>query len=226
METVSQKIATQLGRDIVSGRRSGSLGSETEIADEFKTSRASARTALKTLEEKRLFTTKRRAGMHVSPEQDWDWTDPDVIYWALEVPEKQQSLIRQLYQFRRIIEPAAAELAAEYGDETAKHEISQSLKRMMVAANREEKLEADISFHKGILAATGNPVLQGFSGILTSLLQHLFERQLDRTQADDLRWIDDHSRVFHGIANKDPSSARNEMYKLLGSAEAVHDDQE
>src|SRR5439155_21852423 len=77
----------------------------------------------------------------------------------------------ELYEVRRILEAAAAALAAGRIDAQEKVDLGQSLERMRAAHSVEELVEADVAFHALIAKAARNTVL-------TSLLASLSTRTM------------------------------------------------
>jgi DNA-binding FadR family transcriptional regulator len=52
-------------------------------------------------------------------------------------------------------------------------------------------------------------------------LRHIFHVGLERTPADDERWIKWHQDVYEAIASGQPDAARRQMIKLLNEGQEV-----
>lgn len=74
-------------------------------------SRNALREAVKVLSAKGLLKVKTRTGTQVQPREKWHLTDPDVLAWAM-TGEVDREVFSWLTEFQKVIEPAAAEIAA------------------------------------------------------------------------------------------------------------------
>lgn len=150
------------------------LPREAEFAEEFGVSRQAVREALKVLAAKGLVMSRRRAGTYVTPRASWNLLDPDVLAWHPSdrlTPEFNNDLI----ELRRLIEPAAAALAATRGDRQRIATIGAALEKMQATAGKtDEFFAADAEFHVAIFAASGNTLIDRLSTILGPLLQASF----------------------------------------------------
>src|SRR5437773_10142973 len=80
--------------------------------DEPEVGRTVLREAIKVLAAKRLVESRPKTGTRVRPRKDWNLLDPDVLAWQVEAGADAEFLAQAL-EVRRMIEPAAARLAAE-----------------------------------------------------------------------------------------------------------------
>src|SRR5947199_6668382 len=138
------------------------LPKESELAAQLGLSRNSLREAVRALSQLRVLEVRQGDGTYVSS------LEPDLL---LESTGFISHLLLgetelELYEVRRILEAAAASLAAGRIDAEEKVELEQSLERMGRADNVEDLVEADVAFHAVIAGAAGNAVL-------TSLLASL-----------------------------------------------------
>src|ERR687887_1744910 len=78
---------------------------------ESEVSRTVVREAIKVLAAKGLVESRPKTGTRVRRREDWNLLDPDVLAW-LQDDDVSEEMLRKLTEVRRIIEPAAAELAA------------------------------------------------------------------------------------------------------------------
>src|SRR5437660_11539099 len=131
------------------------LPKESELAAELGLSRNSLREAVRALSQLRVLEVRQGDGTYVSS------LEPDLL---LESTGFISHLLLgetaiALYEVRRILEAAAAALAAARIDDEEKQDLGSSLDRMREAQGVEELVEADVAFHAVIARATGNPVL-------------------------------------------------------------------
>src|SRR4029078_2556995 len=73
--------------------------------------------AIKVLAAKGLVESRPKVGTRVRPRRDWNLLDPDVLAWQVEAGAD-ASFPAQALELRRMIEPAAARLAADRADES------------------------------------------------------------------------------------------------------------
>ena len=102
-------IAHELGVAIVTGRYSPgeTLPGEVEFSEQLKVSRSAYREAIRILAAKGLVESRPKAGTRVSARDRWNLLDPDVLAWTFE-REPGETFIRDLFELRMIVEPAAA----------------------------------------------------------------------------------------------------------------------
>jgi DNA-binding FadR family transcriptional regulator len=107
-------LAQRLGIAIVTGRHQpGSiLPGEIELADNFGVSRSVIRESLRMLTAKGLVESRPKIGTRVRERAAWNLLDPELLGWMFEGAPP-LGFVRSLFQLRMIVEPAAAELAAE-----------------------------------------------------------------------------------------------------------------
>ena len=107
-------IARDLGVLIVSGRyKPGDLlNGEIAASDRLQVSRGTAyREAVRILAAKGLVESRPKVGTKMSPPDRWHLLDPDVLSWIFEF-EPDDTLLANLFELRKIVEPQAAALAA------------------------------------------------------------------------------------------------------------------
>ena len=109
-----QAIATQLGTAILSGeyQPGDCLEGEIEQSLAMGVSRTAYREAMRFLIAKGLLESRPKAGTHVTPRHRWNLLDPDVLAWMF-TRRPDPHFVRDLFELRGIVEPAAAALAAQ-----------------------------------------------------------------------------------------------------------------
>ena len=114
---IHQALARQLGIAILSGEFAPGegFGGEIEQSEALGVSRTAYREAMRILTAKGLLESRPKAGTHVTPRRQWNLLDPDVLEWMFAgTPDER--FIRDLFELRGVIEPAAAALAAARHD--------------------------------------------------------------------------------------------------------------
>lgn len=213
-------------REIVSGTLAAgdALPREVTVAERFGVSRGVAREALRALEERGLATVRHGSRTIVSAREEWDLFDDDVIAASLEgaaaVP-----LLAEYLECRRIIEIAAAGLAAERATADALAEMESALAAMRAAldlqraAAREAAFhKADVTFHATLVAGTGNLALLALvrrvdAALLTA--RYPLARPANRRT----RALPEHEAILAAVQRRDPAGAREAMQAHLDTVE-------
>jgi DNA-binding FadR family transcriptional regulator len=208
-------VVEEIGSRIVRGtlRAGEALPVEVALAAELGVSRTVVREAIKVLAHKQLLTVRPRTGTRVSPAVDWNQLDPDVLRWRFAgVPDAK--FVADVIDLRRIIEPAAAELAAARATPAAIRAIRASLQEMATTTDVRAHMAADLRFHLGILEATGNALVlglrHGIEGALNFAIHLTAQTKEDAENTQAL-----HKAVYDAIAARDPEAARAAMDRLV-----------
>lgn len=191
------------------------LPKESDLAAELGLSRNSLREAVRALSQLRVLEVRQGDGTYVSS------LKPDLL---LESTGFISHLLLgeteiELYEVRRILEAAAAALAAGRIDAEEKEQLAQSLERMREAGSVEELVEADVAFHAIIAKAAGNSFL---ASLLASLSTRTMRIRLwhGRTADDALpETREEHRRIYEPIIAGDPELARAAATAHIASGE-------
>src|SRR5207249_5155549 len=146
------QIVHDIGRQILSGEIQP--GEVLPLRSGRPASRTVLREAIKVLAAKGLVESRPKTGTRVRPRPSWNLLDPDVLAWQREGASPAQFL-RKLTEVRRIVEPAAAELAGERANAREVAGIEEAFRHMESAlAVRAVDYEAfdiaDMRFHRAI----------------------------------------------------------------------------
>jgi DNA-binding FadR family transcriptional regulator len=227
MSRLHKHLMRVLIADIVAGTLApgGALPREADLADQFGVSRGVARESLRGLEERGLVSVKHGRGATVNPPERWDVLNPDVLS-ALLAAEQGPEILAEYLECRRILEIEAVGLAAERATEADLAVLSDALAAMTSSAERAranpaaEDLyhEADISFHRAVIAATGNRALGNMTEPIHRALATA-RRPLARPEQRLERSIPEHRRILSAIANRDREGARGAMRDHLLTVE-------
>ncbi len=186
-------------------------------ADELGISQTVLREALKVLTAKGLVDARQKRGTFVRPREDWNLLDADVIRWqfAADAPEL---VLRDLAEVRLIVEPAAARLAAERRTEEDLAALEAALSRMAATSgDASAAAEADLAWHRALLRATHNELLQRMDVFIGPGLAER-DRLVHSAEADDP--VPAHEPVLRAVRDADPSAAERAMRALLARADA------
>ncbi len=215
---LSQRMVQELGRTIICGEFiDDSLPTEAELCDKFGVSRSAVREAVKMLSAKGLITSKPRQGIRIQPEDQWNIFDPDLLRWVLE-SKPSLHVLKEFLQVRIAIEPEAAALAARYADQSKLDAIEKALEGMRKAeGNSQEDLEADIAFHVSILYASNNRFYIRLRDFISTALRVSISHT-NPIKGNHEGVVEDHSKVFNAIKNRNPERARQAMLALIDEA--------
>jgi DNA-binding FadR family transcriptional regulator len=209
-------IARRLGIAILSGdyRPGDILAGEVEFSEQLEVSRSAYREAIRILAAKGLVESRPKFGTAVTPRSHWNLLDPDIMGWIFE-GEPSEKFIRDLFDLRMIIEPAAAALAAQ--KRTGQHLATmghalESMARSGLAV--EAGRQADQVFHHTILEAADNELLVALSSSIAAAISWTtsFKQRRRKLPRDPLP---DHREVYAAIADGNPEDARKAMVTLI-----------
>ncbi len=215
-----EKIANALGLAIIGGDHPpGSLlPTEVELCVRLSVSRSALREAFKLLSAKRLIQSRQKVGTVVRARADWNMLDPEVLAWHLQAAPT-DSFVSGLFEVRKIVEPAAAALAAERRTPDSFAAIAQALADMMAAQDGSGNLAAaDLRFHQAILDATGNHFLASFGHVIESSLESSFRLSWDGGKHTPDYALRQHHGVLEAIRDGRAADAHAIMTQLLRSA--------
>lgn len=210
-------VVNTLGREIVAGAfpESATLPPESVMLDRFGVSRTALREAYSKLMAKGLVQARPRVGTSVRPRANWNMLDHDVLAWHLQTVPADE-IASDLYTLRRMIEPAAAEMAAHSRTEDDLARIGAALAAMTQNATVETALvEADFGFHVAILTATQNPFINVFSSLIRAAMLSVFEMSWRGAELIKDHRIEQHALVADAIRAQAPALARQRMEELL-----------
>jgi DNA-binding FadR family transcriptional regulator len=209
-------IAREIGMAIVSGRvlPGELLDGEIEASGRRHVSRTAYREALRILAAKGLIHSRPRTGTRVARMQEWHLLDPDVLSWTFDHAPRTE-VIHGVFELRKIVEPAAAAIAALRRSQDHLDQMRRALDDMAAYTLRHPKgREADKDFHAALLAATCNPFIISMANGVTAAVNSLTEFKL-RLTGIERDAVPDHVRVCDAIADMDAAAARKAMEKLI-----------
>jgi DNA-binding FadR family transcriptional regulator len=171
--SLHEQIIEELGRRIVKGEyaRDGMLPTEPLLAANLGVSRNALREAVQVLVSKGMVEVRPKTGMRILPEADWNLLDREVLAWHAH---SEQRLTRafELVEFRLIVEPMAAYLAAKRASADEMVLISDACTRLEACVGKPLAIpDTDIAFHRSIHQASHNAILNHLGSLTSSLMQ-------------------------------------------------------
>lgn len=215
--TKTDRLTETFGKQIVQGiyAPGSALPSEAELCELFDTSRNVMREIIKVLSTKKLIDAQRHRGLFVMPREQWNYLDADVLEWALE-KEVDPELIKSLIEVRSLIEPTISRWAAERA--TALDLVAIEASYIDMAANIKNVSafnEADIRFHKAILDATHNMVIQQLSEAVSALQRAIFKYTFETGTEHLELTVTEHYDLLDAIRRKNPQVAEEVSRKMV-----------
>jgi DNA-binding FadR family transcriptional regulator len=205
-----------IGRRIVSGDIRP--GEQLPTPARVRASRGVVREAIKVLAAKGLVVSRPRTGTRVRPPESWNILDPDVLAWQQE-GQPTGTFLGKLTEVRLIMEPGAAELAAQRARPAEVERLHVALRDMREALDRsppdhEAYNEADIRFHLAVVQACNNDVLEQMGVIVNTALLVAFNAAV-RVPGLARASLPRHQAILDAIRRRQPNRARAVMSRLV-----------
>ncbi|WCC81030.1 FCD domain-containing protein [Cutibacterium equinum] len=215
---MAMTVSNVIGARIVSGDVAPGTAMRLEELDaEFGVSRSVTREAVKLLEALHMVRARRRIGIVVTDESEWDVSSPAVIEWFLAGPRRDEE-ITWISELRSAVEPLAAELAAQRATREEMTTLALAVTGMISAAvdgDLDEYLRCDIDFHTTLLQASHNPLVASHVKVIAAVLEgrtHLMPFQ-PKQEA-----IGFHRSIADAVATHDPEAAAEAMRQIVREA--------
>ena len=177
-------------------------------------SRTVVREAIKVLAAKGLVESRPKVGTRVRPRREWNLLDPDLLAWQIEAGPDARFL-EQALELRRMIEPAAARLAAKRATEAQVAALYELYESMAAAGDDLDAfMEPDLRFHSLVLEACGNELLEHMTEIFTAVLRTIFaySSSSSRSYPQAARR---HRAIARAIEERDPDAAEQAVLRLI-----------
>lgn len=216
---VRDRLVHDLALSIVGGglQPGASLMSEERFSAETGVSRGAYREAIRILAGKGLVRSRDKSGTRVNERFHWNMLDTDVLAWMFEA-KPTEGFIRDLFELRAMVEPAAAALAARRRSSADVRDMDAALSAMeRHGLLTEEGRTGDQAFHRAILLAAGNEPLIALASTIGAAIEWTTRlARLDLGQKRDP--IPDHRAVYDAIVERDGAAARQAMATLVTNA--------
>lgn len=213
------QVAHEIGARIIRGELvpGETLPNETDLSQELKVSRTALREAIKLLAAKGLVESRPKTGTRIRQRSSWNMLDPDVLNWLVS-DAAFEDYADDLFEMRRLIEPAAAAIAARRAGKKAIETIVAAYEDMAEAGEDiEAGVNPDLNFHQAILAATGNEFIAPLGALIDTALATSFRISSSRPGAR-INSLPRHKSVLDAIVAGDSEGARTAMELLLSEA--------
>jgi len=206
-----------IGQRIIKGEIApGETLNVEELEREYDASRTVIREALRVLAAKGMVGARPKRGTFVLPREDWSLLDADLLRWQFE-EWADARFLANLAEVRAIVEPAGARLAAERRTDDELEAMRETLALLDdTSADPKDVVEADLRFHRTLLYATHNELLQRLEIVIEMGL-----RARDLLVHGKGTWresVSAHRAVLDAVAATDADSAEKAMRRLLEQA--------
>ncbi len=175
------------------------LPPEPELAALVGVSRNSLREAVRALAQANVLDVRRGDGTYVTS------LEPRLLLGGLTFVTDllQDRTLLEVFEVRRLLEPAATGLAATRIDDETVAELRADLERMQRTSDIEELVAYDVGFHRRIVHAAGNDTLETILDALASqALRARIWRGISGKSAEG--WtLAQHALIVEALANRD-----------------------
>ena len=181
------------------------LPPERELASIFKVSRHTLREAIRILEQKNILRSRPGSGTFIILEDE-----SSVVEFMARAIFREKNTLSEIFQFRELLEPQIAGLAAQNATKKNISVLEDILERQKKElGNTVESKELDEKFHLALTKATGNSVLFQVVELFGHIL--LKSRHEDSQSSHRNRLsIEGHKKILDAIKDAD-SKAANEL---------------
>jgi GntR family transcriptional regulator, transcriptional repressor for pyruvate dehydrogenase complex len=204
---VTDEAILKIKEMLISGqlRPGDRLPPEKELSDALGLSRSSLREAVKALELIRVLDVRRGDGTYVTS------LEPRLLLEAMSfvVDLHQDASVLDLFEVRRILEPAAAVIAARKATAEDLERLKQILTEVDASTSIEDLVAHDLKFHGYISDLSGNSYL---SSLLESLSSRTLRARIWRGLTEEHaveRTLAEHRAIVDAMVTGDPELVRS-----------------
>ncbi|MGV9559234.1 FadR/GntR family transcriptional regulator [Streptomyces sp. NPDC003401] len=197
-----ERIKAMIGEGrLEPGRR---LPTERDLAAELGISRSSVREAIRALTVMGVLEARHGSGIYVTQLRAGDLLETFGVVAGLSPGPR----LVELLEVRRVLESAAAALAAARITPDRLAVVEGHLAAMDAADDPEEILAHDLAFHREIAAAAGNETM---AAMLEGLSSRTLRARVRRGHGEEgafARTRREHAAIHRALAARDPEAAR------------------
>ena len=220
-----KRVVNQLVAGIVGGEyQDNVLPPQVILSKKHGVSRTIMREALSILISRRMLDVRPKTGTRIKPAREWLIMDPEVAEWRLRALHD-PDCIRRLIEFRSLVDPPAAGLAATRANRHQRIAINTAYQRL-VHASPSEPLQsaAEDALQAAIVDASGDEMLRQMGSVVRVGIRTM--KAALRTQPHALprvpdSQLGDYGRVVRAIETADGDGARTAMSQVLSRTASI-----
>jgi len=189
------------------------LPGETSLQQEWGVSRSVVREAMKMLASRGFVSIQQGRGTFVSESSETPLREQLAI--TLQRGAKGQNGWSDLLEVRQVLELAVAQRAAQRAKKADVIAMREAIDNMRSHPDLPQGyVDADLSFHRALAEATGNPLWIALLNSLNDLLRQYREEGF-RGKASALHAADQHEQILNAVTAKDADAAACAMQEHL-----------
>ncbi len=214
-----KRVVNQLVAGIINGEyKDNILPPQILLSQKHGVSRTIMREALSVLISRRMLDVRPKTGTRIRPAHEWLIIDSEVAEWRLRaLPDP--DCLRRLVEFRSLVDPPAAALAAARANRHQRIGINAAFQRL-VHASPEENTHAttEEALLTAILDASGDEILRQMGSVVRVAMRTIKatlrnpSQGLSRMPESE---ISDYGKVVRAIDAGDSEGARSIMSHML-----------
>jgi GntR family transcriptional repressor for pyruvate dehydrogenase complex len=187
--------------ELTAGQR---LPREVDLARQLGLSRSSLREAVRALTLIRVLETRQGDGTYVTS------LDPRLLLESVAFVTHllRDSQMIEIWEVRRLLEPAATALAAARMTKAEHLQLKLRLDRFATATTVEETMDADQEFHRYINRCSGNGVLESMIDTISARTRRIRAWRKAMDEAHRQAVLEEHQPIYDAIVARDPELAR------------------
>ena len=213
-----KRVVNQLVNGIVNGDFADHvLPPQVDLAVKYGVSRTIMREAISILISRRMLDVRPKTGTRIKPAQDWLIIDHEVAEWRLRATPDPEYL-RGLIEFRGLVDPRAAALAASRASRHQRIAIAGAYQNLAQAGvNGALAHAAEDALQSAIVDASGDELLRQMSCVVRVGLRAMKPIVHPHALAHESH-LGQYARVLRAIEACDADGARAAMTALLAQA--------
>jgi GntR family transcriptional regulator, transcriptional repressor for pyruvate dehydrogenase complex len=221
---LSDKVTEAILETIASNKLKpgDALPPERELGEQFGVSRTVIREAVRALRAKGLLEVKSGSGVRIIA------VDEGTVRESMRHFVKGSELdYGKVDEVRRVLEVAAAGLAAERATDEDIQRINETIEGMNNSCSDvNDTVQWDLAFHRSLAAATHNELFLVLHDSMGEMLVEVRRRNLSRGAARRRLVVEMHRKIRDAVASHDAEGAKLAMIDHLGEVQATWNSKE
>jgi GntR family transcriptional regulator, transcriptional repressor for pyruvate dehydrogenase complex len=213
-----EQIVGRIQALIRTGRLKGGnqLPPERELAAMFQVSRHAVREAIRILEEKKILRSRTGSGTYLIVEDE-----SSVVDLLARAIRQEKENLSEIFQFRRMIEPQIAAMAAENATPEDIRELEKIYQAHRLSAeNVPACIRFDEVFHRAVAKATRNSIVLHMVERINDILAKS-RGELSQSAARRRQSLAGHRKILAALRRGDAPAAYQAMYEHLTRIESI-----